>query len=38
MHFYSRLEGSEYSEISSTEDPGVTPLPGTTIDLGGLLG
>lgn len=41
MRFYSRLEGGEYSDISSTENPGVTPLPGlpgTTIDLGGLLG
>lgn len=41
MRIYSRLEGGEYSDISSTENPGVTPLPGlpgTTIDLGGLLG
>lgn len=41
MRFHSRLEGGEYSDISSTENPGVTPLPGlpgTTIDLGGLLG
>ncbi|MBK6715219.1 MAG: Uma2 family endonuclease [Burkholderiales bacterium] len=40
LRFYSRLEGGEYSDISSTEHPGVTPLPGLkgmAIDLG-LLG
>jgi hypothetical protein len=41
LRFYSRLEGGEYSDISSTEHPGVTPLPGLkgmAIDLSGLLG
>lgn len=40
LRCFRRLQGGEYGEISSTETPGPTPLPGLPglqVDLGGLL-
>jgi Uma2 family endonuclease len=41
VRFFRRPEGGQYQDITSTETPGPTPipgLPGTVIDLQGVLG
>lgn len=41
LRFFRQLQADEYAEISSTDTPGPTPLPGLPglqVDLGGLLG
>lgn len=41
LRFFRRLQAGEYAEISSSDSPGPTPLPGLPgrqVDLGGLLG
>jgi Uma2 family endonuclease len=41
LRFFRQLQAAEYAEISSTDTPGPTPLPGLPglqVDLGGLLG
>lgn len=41
LRFFRQLQAGEYAEISSTDTPGPTPLPGLPglqVDLGGLLG